>query len=215
MTDNTIGQLNAQIRSGSGKGVSRKLRAAGKLPAVMYGKGKDNLLLTVDAHELRRALDPERKLNTYFTVTVRDGQAETVEKCVIADYQAHPIRDEFLHVDFLRVDPDSEIVTRIPVEYVGRAVGVGLGGKLRTLQRTVRIAVKPGDIPVKLTIDVTPLEVGQILRMHELSLPNARILEAPNVSVAHVEPPRAAKAAGGAEEAKKPAAAAAAPAKKK
>lgn len=213
MTETTFGQLNAQVRSGSGKGVSRKLRAAGKLPAVMYGKGKDNLLLTVDARELRRALDPERKLNTFFQVTVQGGEGESIEQCVIADYHAHPIRDEFLHVDFLRVDPQSEIIMRIPVEYIGRAVGVALGDKLRTQQRTVRIAVKPGDIPVKLVIDVTPLELGQIMRMSELSLPNVRILENPNVVVAHVEQPRVAKAT---EEPKKAAAAPAkAPAKKK
>ncbi len=201
MTDSTFGKLNAQVRKGSGKGVSRKLRADGKLPAVMYGKGKDNLLLTVDARDLRHALDPERKLNTFFSVTVQGEQGESVEQCVIADYHADPIRDQFLHIDFLRVDPESEIVTRIPVEYIGRAVGVALGGKLRTHQRTVRIAVKPGDIPVKLTIDVTPLESGQIMRMHELSIPKVRLLENPNVVVAHVEPPRVAKVA--AEEPKK------------
>ena len=87
MTDSTFGKLNAQVRKGSGKGVSRKLRADGKLPAVMYGKGKDNLLLTVDARDLRHALDPERKLNTFFSVTVRGEQGESVEQCVIADYQ--------------------------------------------------------------------------------------------------------------------------------
>jgi large subunit ribosomal protein L25 len=209
MTETKFGQLTAQVRTDSGKGVSRKLRAAGNLPAVMYGKGKENLLLTIGARDLRRALDPERKLNTFFSVTVQDGEGEMVEQCVIADYHADPIRDEFLHVDFLRVDPQSEIIVRIPVEYVGRAVGVALGGKLRTQQRTVRIAVKPGDVPVKLTIDVTPLEVGQIMRMHELTLANARILENPNVVVAHVEQPRVAKVT---EEPKK---AAAAPAKKK
>ncbi|MFV8750369.1 50S ribosomal protein L25 [Nannocystaceae bacterium ST9] len=207
MTENTFGKLTAQVRAKSGKGVSRKLRADGKLPAVMYGKGKDNLLLTVDARDLRRALDPERKLNTFFTVTVQAGGGEAVEQCIIADYHADPIRDEFLHVDFLRVDPQSEIIVKIPVEYVGRAVGVALGGKLRTHQRTVRIAVKPGDMPVKLTIDVTPLEPGQIMRMHELTIPNARILENPNVVVAHVEIPRVAKATT-AEDPKKPAAAA-------
>lgn len=208
MTDTTFGQLTAHVRPGSGKGVSRKLRSTGKLPAVLYGQGKDNLLLTVDAHELRRALDPERKLNTFFSLTVRGDQGETVEQCIIADYHADPIKDQFLHIDFLRVNPESEIVTKIPVEYIGRAVGVALGGKLRTQQRTVRIAVKPGDIPVKLTIDVTSLEVGQIMRMHELSIPNVRILEKPSVVVAHVEAPRVAKVT---EEPKK----AAAPAKKK
>ncbi len=204
----TIGKLTARARDKSGKGVSRKLRVAGKLPAVMYGKGMPNQMLTIDARELRHALDPERKLNTFFTVTIEDGDKTTVEQCVISDYHAHPIRDQFLHVDFLRVDPESEIVVKIPVEYIGRAVGVALGGKLRTHQRTVRIAVKPGDMPVKLSIDVSPLESGQIMRMRELSIPNGRLLENPNVVVAHVEEPRVAKATP--EEPKK-----AAPAKKK
>lgn len=203
MTESKYGQLSAQVRTNSGKGVSRKLRASGKLPAVMYGKGKTDVLLTVDAHDLKRAVDPERKLNTFFHVTVKDGASETVEQCVIADYQADPIRDVFLHVDFLRVDPDSEIVVKIPVDYVGRAVGVAAGGKLRTMLRTVRIAVKPGDVPVKLSIDVSPLDAGQLLRMRDISIPNARLLENPNVVVAMVEAPRVAKAAPADE--KKPA----------
>lgn len=208
MTETKYGQLSAQVRTSAGKGESRKLRAAGKLPAVMYGKGKTDVLLTLDARDLKHAVDPERKLNTFFTLTVKDGGSETVEQCVIADYQADPIRDVFLHVDFLRVDPESEIVTKIPVEYVGRAVGVAAGGKLRTQLRTVRIAVKPGDVPVKLSIDVTPLEAGQMLRMRDVTVPNARLLENPNVVVAFVEAQRVAKATP-AEEAKK------APAKKK
>lgn len=201
MTETDIGKLTATIRSASGKGVARKLRAQGLIPGVIYGKGEGNVMLTLSPRELRRAMDPQRKLNTFFTVTIeREGEDATVEQCVLTDYQADPIRDEFLHVDFLRVDPNSEVVTKVPVEYIGRAVGVVSGGKLRTYQRTTRVAAKPAEIPVKLVVDVSPLDSGDTLRMRDLSLENARLLDHPNVVVAHVDPPRAAKA----EDEKKP-----------
>ncbi len=203
MTETQYGQLTAKIRQASGKGVARKLRADGLIPAVIYGKGQGNVMLTVSPRELRRAMDPQRKLNTFFTVTIEGEGGNTVEQCVLTDYQADPIRDEFLHVDFLRVDPESEVVTKIPVEYVGRAAGVVAGGKLRTYQRTARIAAKPALIPVKLTVDVSPLAAGETLRMKDLSLADARLLEHPNVVVAHVDPPRVAKVTEDAKKGKK------------
>ena len=190
---NEYGKLSAKLRSASGKGVARKLRAQGLIPAVIYGKGEGNVMLTVSPRELRRALDPQRKLNTFFTLTIDKDGEEVTEQCVLTDYQSDPIRDEFLHVDFLRVDPDSEVITKIPVEYHGRAIGVVAGGKLRTYQRTTRVAAKPAEIPVKLSVDVSPLDAGDTLRMRDLSLDNARLLDHPNVVVAHVDPPRVAK----------------------
>ncbi|PRQ05398.1 50S ribosomal protein L25 [Enhygromyxa salina] len=193
MTETTFGKLTAKIRQATGKGVARKLRTEGLIPAVIYGKGEGNVMLTVSPRELRRAMDPNRRLNTFFTVTIEGDGAPVVEQCVLTDYQADPIRDEFLHVDFLRVDPDGEVVTKIPVEYVGRSVGVVAGGKLRTYQRTARVAAKPAHIPVKLTVDISALAAGESLRMRDLSLDNARLLDHPNVVVAHVDPPRVAK----------------------
>jgi large subunit ribosomal protein L25 len=219
MTETDFGKLNAKIRQTSGKGTARKLRAQGLIPAVIYGKGQSNVMLTLSPRELRRAMDPQRKLNTFFTVTLEGDGNSIVEQCVVTDYQADPIRDEFLHIDFLRVDPDSEVVMKIPVEYIGRAAGVALGGKLRTYQRTTRIAAKPTKIPVKLTVDVSALQAGESLRMKDLRIEDARLLDHPDAVVAHVEPPRSAKAAGpgGAPaDDKKPAAApAAAPPPKK
>ncbi|NVB38943.1 50S ribosomal protein L25 [Pseudenhygromyxa sp. WMMC2535] len=203
MTESEIGKLNVQIRENSGKGVARKLRAQGLIPGVLYGKGEGNVMLTISPRELRRAMDPRRKLNTFFTLNIQSGDSTSVEQCVLTDYQADPIRDEFLHVDFLRVDPNNEVVTKIPVEYSGRAVGVVAGGKLRTYQRTVRVSAKPAQIPVKLAVDVTPLQAGQTLRMKDLSLENATLLEHPDVVVATVDPPRAAKAAGADDKKKK------------
>lgn len=181
------GQLTVEKRDAAGKGVARKLRAAGKIPGVMYGCGKDNVMLTVDPAELRKSMDPQRKLNTFFQVAIEGGDQES---CVISDYQMDPIRDEFLHVDFLRVDPEAEVFVKIPVVYSGRSVGVVAGGKLKTLRRFVRIAAKPANIPVELHVDVTSLDIGQTLRLKDAPLENARLLENPELPTAIVEAPK-------------------------
>lgn len=190
----THGQLKAAVRNAHGKGVARKLRAQGQIPGIVYGRGKDNLMLSLDPAELRKAMDPARKLNTFFQLDV----ANTTEPCIIADYQMDPIRDEFLHVDFLRVDPEAEVFVKIPVRYTGRAVGVVAGGKLKTTRREVRIAAKPGEIPVEMLVDVTPLNGGDKLRFGDIALTNARLLENPDIVVALVEAPKAAKEDAGA-----------------
>jgi large subunit ribosomal protein L25 len=188
------GQLTAKARGRAGKGVARKLRAAGRIPGVMYGKGKDNVLLSVNPLELKRAMDPERRLNTFFTVTIEGEGGTEVERCVIADCQIHATRDVFVHVDFLRVDPDTAVTATIPVEYTGRSKGVVAGGKLRTYRRTVKVAAKPAEVPIRLVVDVTDLEGGQSLRLKTLSLENARLLDHPETVMAHVDMPRAASA---------------------
>lgn len=181
------GQLTVEKRGAAGKGVARKLRAVGKIPAVIYGQGKDNVMLTVDPAELRKSMDPKRKLNTFFQIDIAGGEKES---CVISDYQMDPIRDEFLHVDFLRVDPEVEVFVKIPVVYSGRSAGVVAGGKLKTLRRFVRIAAKPADIPVELHVDLTPLGIGQTLRLKDSPLQNARLLENPELPTAIVEAPK-------------------------
>lgn len=185
----TTGQLSASVRNAHGKGVARKLRAQGKIPGIVYGRGKDNVMLALDPGELRKAMDPARKLNTFFQLAVEGSDAES---CIIADYQMDPVRDEFLHVDFLRVDPEVEVFVKIPVRYTGRSVGVVAGGKLKTTRREVRIAAKPGSIPVEMLVDVTPLQGGEKLRFADIPLQNARLLENPEIVVALVEAPKTA-----------------------
>ena len=103
------------------------------------------------------------------------------------------IRDDVLHIDFLRVDLEREIQRKIPVRYFGRAAGVQVGGKLKTFRRHVRISAKPGDIPVELPVDVTPLEAGAYLRLSDMTLDNASFDERIDTPIAFVDPPKAKK----------------------
>jgi large subunit ribosomal protein L25 len=202
---NEIGNLNALVRDRSGKGVARKLRAVGRIPAVVYGQGGENIKLSINPLELRAAMDPERKLNTFWSIELQDDAGKTTgtEKCIIVDYQLDALRDEFLHVDFMRVNEDEEVTVKIPVEYHGKAKGTIIGGKLRTLRRTVKVAAKPGAIPVKLSIDVTDIDSGVSLRLKELSMEGARLLDHPEMVMALVEAPRGKKAEPGADDKKK------------
>lgn len=189
----TTGQLRVERRSETGKGVARRLRAKGLVPGVLYGAKQENESLVVDPGALRKALDPERRFNTFLHLTVTGGgKDDVVQPAIVVAHQVHPFRDDFVHVDFLRVDPEQEITTSIPVEYVGRSKGVVLGGKLFTHRRTVKIAAKPALVPVKLTIDVTPLEAGKGIRVRDISIENVRFLERGNVLLANVEAPKAA-----------------------
>ncbi len=189
-----FGELKAASRTQAGKGAARKLRAQGLIPAILYGKGEDNKLLSIDPLALRRCMDPERKLNTFFTVKI-DGEKD--EQCIITDCQLHPTRDQFVHVDFLRVDSSTDINTTVPVTYSGKAVGTALGGTLRTYRRSVRIAVRPNAIPVSVNVDVTSLEGGTSLRLKSMQVAGVRLLDHPETVMAHVDMPRGQDGEGG------------------
>lgn len=188
-------QLTAILRTRSGKGVARKLRAIGKIPAVLYGQGKEHKSITIDPQDLRRAMDPKRKINTLFTLDIAtdEGQANEKALCMLTDIQFDPVRDRMLHVDFLRVDGNEEVTAVVPVEYNGRPVGVAMGGKLRTFRRVVKVASKPEHIPEIVAIDISGLEGGVSLRFGDLKIENARILESPQTVAAIVEMPRQAR----------------------
>lgn len=189
------GRISAKVRQGHGKGVARQLRQQGLVPAVMYGRGGDNLSLTVDPHLFHKATDPARNLNTLFHVEIEhDGQPSETVPCMVVDLQRDAVRDHVLHVDFLRVDPELEVERKIPVRYHGRAAGVMIGGRLKTHRRFVKVAAKPAELPEELAIDLTPIEAGQTLRIKDVSLPNARFLENPEAPLAFVEAPKAKKA---------------------
>ncbi len=191
-----------QLRSETGKGAARRIRRGGLIPGVVYGKGGEHVCVQLDPTTFRRALDPARKLNTFFKLTI-EGDKPVTEAAIIADHQVDAVKDAVIHVDFLRVDPQKEIVTKIPINYSGRSVGVLAGGKLKTFLRFAKIAARPGDIPESLEVDITPLAANDTLRIKDVSIENVRILENPSQPLAYVAPPKAKKVEEGDDKKKK------------
>lgn len=188
------GNLVAELRHQHGKGSSRSLRREGKIPAVLYGGGGENLPLSLSPSEFRKATHPELQWNTFYQLTLKDeGKADVVQPCLIADIQIDPVRRDVIHVDFMRVDPEAEVTRKVLVEYIGRSVGVVKGGKLKTFRRSLQVAARPGYIPLHVTVDVTPVDGGESILVENIELENARIVENPKMQLCHVEMPKVKK----------------------
>jgi large subunit ribosomal protein L25 len=171
----SVGKLTVSLRPNSGKGAAIKLRATGKVPGICYGASPSGriepLSIVIDVKALRAALDPVRKQNTVIDLTIDGGSAPQKLHALVKEYQLHPIRREITHVDLLAIDPNKEVVASVPLDFVGKPKGAIEGGQLRTVLRAIEVKAKPSDIPVKLTVDVSPLEIGDVIHVSTIALP--------------------------------------------
>lgn len=195
------GSITLQVRKNSGKGAARTLRRAQRAPGIVYGGGQDNVSISFSPLELFKATDPDRQGNTLFTATLEDDGKKVGETtCMLAEIQRHPLKNQFLHVDFMRVDLDKEIVRTVPVVYEGKAEGVAKGGRLKTFLKAVKVSSKPADVPTSVVINVTPLDAGDTLRVSDVQLPGVTLVAKAHQPLALVEQPKAATESDGDEE---------------
>jgi large subunit ribosomal protein L25 len=171
-----VGKLTVSLRTNTGhKGHARKLRATGEVPGVCYGASVDGriepLPITVNVKALKAALDPVRRQNTVIDLTIDAPSGKRSLHALVKEYQVHPLRREITHVDLMAIDPNKEVTTDVPLEFVGKPKGTIDGGQLRTVLRALTLRAKPSDIPVKITVDVSPLEIGDVIHVSSLSLP--------------------------------------------
>lgn len=186
------GSLTLQVRTTHGKGAARVLRRQSRAPGVMYGAGQGNVSVSFSPLELQKATDPDKQGNTLFNITLtEDGKPDVKTRCMMTEIQRHVLRTDFLHVDFMRVDTDKEIVRTVPVVYDGRAAGVAAGGRLRTFLKEVRVSAKPDLIPTAIVVDLTPLEPGDAVRVADINLDGITLIAAASQPLAIVELPKA------------------------
>jgi len=176
MSGTAIGQLTVSIRNTTGKGAARQLRVQGKVPGVLYGATNDGPIspfqIAVDVKALKAALDPVRRQNTVISVTVEDGgKAVRTLSALLKDYQLDPVRRDVTHVDLLAIDPQKEVQATVPLEFVGKPKGIIDGGVIHTVMRSLDVRCKPSDIPVKLPLDISALEIGDVLHVSDIQLP--------------------------------------------
>lgn len=164
--------LHADIRTQSGKGAARKLRASGKVPCTVYGPDGAPVSAAVDPELLVEIFDQTKDRNTVVELDL----GGTKVSCLVREAQRHPLTREILHVDFYRVGSDRDVVVVVPLKHDGKPVGAVNGGRIRLIRRTLNIRCKPGKIPESLTLDVSPLDVGQSLRADQVPLPEGAAL---------------------------------------
>jgi large subunit ribosomal protein L25 len=148
--------LNVATRVPKGKGGARQLRAKGMVPGVLYGEGQDNISIGLKPRDVVDILRSPRGSNSILNIEV-DGSKHLG---VIRDYQVHPVQRKLLHVDLLRVLPDTVLKVSVPVKLEGRSAGEEKGAKLILAAREIKIFCQVDNIPENISIDVTPYELG-------------------------------------------------------
>jgi large subunit ribosomal protein L25 len=183
--------IEAAPRTEVGKGPNRRLRATGKIPGVVYGGGKETVVLTLDPKAVVGIIRSHGGVNTIFELAIQGTKSK--ENVMIRDYQIEPLEHRLLHADLVRVAMDKELVLDVSIELTGIAVGVKLeGGMMDFVTRSVEISCLPQDIPETIVADVSHLELGDYVRASELVLPKGvKLVSEPNVVVAHVIAPKA------------------------
>ena len=162
--------LTVQKRSSTGKGANRRLRAQGIIPAVFYTPSGENVPVQVAEAPLKKLFEAMGR-TTVFNVEIDDAGKKSVHPALIWDIEYYPTKNRFQHVDFFGVDLKKEIKIRVPLVFSGTAKGTKLGGVIETFFEFVDVIGKPLDLPSKLTVDLTPLGLGEILRVADLAMP--------------------------------------------
>jgi large subunit ribosomal protein L25 len=183
--------LTVETRPGVGKGFVRKLRAAGRIPGVCYGKGEPSVSISLDPRALRRLLErSEAGMNTLINLAVEGGGAFDGRIMMVRELQKDPVEGSYLHADLLAVDVQQLIEVSVPIRITGRAQGVELGGILDQVLRELELECLPLAIPSEILVDVSELDVGQSLHVSDLELPEGVTLRSdPGLSVVSVVAP--------------------------
>jgi len=159
--------LAIEARSGKGKSATRKIRAGGKLPGVLYGLG-NNVTVTVDPRIVHKLLLTEGGRNQILNLT---GGGLDGKHALVKDYQVDPVSRVLLHVDLLEIDVTKKINVTIRVNLTGKSVGVAEGGVVNFIERQIEVRCLPNQIPSHLDVDITALKIGDSVHLDDLKLP--------------------------------------------
>jgi large subunit ribosomal protein L25 len=183
----------AESRSETGKNANRRLRSSGKIPGVVYTAGKDALQVAVSPREISAILKSASGENTLFDLDLGGSR----RKVILKEFQREPLRGKLLHADFYEVALDKALQVSVHVELTGTPVGVKLqGGIVDFVTRELEVECLPADIPEKITIDISHLELNKHLRVSDLKLGDkVKVLAEPEVVIVHVVLPKAEVAA--------------------
>jgi large subunit ribosomal protein L25 len=176
--------LEAQARTPGNKNDARRVRKSGKVPAVVYGAGKDASTVAVDPRQVSRILHSASGHNTIFDLSL-DGERT---KAMIVDWQYEPIKGALLHIDLKRIAMDQKLTVEVPIVLKGEPAGVKQqGGILEQVLREVEVECLPGDIPSSIEADVSDLDFGKVLRVADLPKSDKwELLTDETQTVAHV-----------------------------
>ncbi|MBI1423356.1 MAG: 50S ribosomal protein L25/general stress protein Ctc [Gammaproteobacteria bacterium] len=191
--------LNAELRNDMGKGASRRLRSAGKVPAILYGGHKDPTSITLTHNELAHQVANEAFFSHILTINL-DGKEENA---IVKDLQRHPSKPIIMHIDLQRVSATENIRVHVPLHFINEATSPGVKGGGLVAHSVIEVEVQclPKNLPEFIEVDLGNLELNQIIHLSDLKLPAGVELvelshgESHDQAVASIHLPRAAKEA--------------------
>lgn len=186
----SIHDLVVYPRTGLGKEETGRLRKKGLAPCVVYGLGGESNALAVEPKLVGNVLRSEKGLNTVLNLCLHN--TDETRHVIIKSLDRHPVTDRLVHVDFLRINMDKKIQVVVPVSVIGTPKGVVLGGHLTIVRHEVEVECLPQNVPSKLEVDASHLDMNETLRVRDLpAFDGVEYLLGPNRSVAVVHPPEA------------------------
>lgn len=162
--------LAVEKRSGLGKGHNRRIRQEEIVPGVFYSATGENIPVQVQNRPLVKLYSEVGRTTVFNLVVEEDGKKKT-HPVLIWAVQRHPVKSTFTHIDFYGVDLDKPVKVTVPVEFTGTARGTKVGGKLETYRDQVQLVAKPLEMPAKVVVDITTLDVGSTIQVGDLQLP--------------------------------------------
>ena len=164
--------INAKSREDTGKGASRRLRRlTGEVPAIIYGGKKDAEKISILHKDITKALENDAVYSSIISLSI-DGKAEDT---IIKDIQRHPAKQIILHMDFLRVSKTTKLQTRVPLNFINEEICVGVehgGGLIAHTMTDIEVSCLPKDLPESIDVDMAEGDVGQIVHLSDLTLPD-------------------------------------------
>jgi large subunit ribosomal protein L25 len=178
-------QMSIELRSKTGKGISRQLRKADMVPGVVYGKGMDPMAVSIKYRELQAAMAGEGGQNNLITLVGGGNLDQTM--AIIADLQRDAVKGTFKHVDLHKVNMSEKLRITVPVVLKGTAAGVKEGGLLDFAHHVLHVECLPGNIPDHLEINITNLKIAQSIHVNEMQLPEGvKVLDNPKTPVVSI-----------------------------
>ncbi len=178
-------QMKIETRTGTGKGISRRLRAAGKIPAVIYGRGMEPVPAALEPKDLASAIVGEGGINNL--IALQGGGDLDQSVVIVADIQKDLLKGNPLHVDLHRVNMNEKIRINVPVQFKGTAAGVKEGGLLDFAHHTLHIECLPASIPENIVIDISGIRIGHSIHVDEIAFPEGvKCIDNPRTQVVGV-----------------------------
>jgi large subunit ribosomal protein L25 len=181
--------IKADTRTGTGKSVAKRLRKEGRIPAVLYGREVDPLAISVSLKDWEK-LGKRLKKNVILNMEVHGLKKKAEDRPVMIKHvQTGVLKNEILHIDFLQVSMERTVEVEIPIHLIGRSKGEANDGIVDQHLRSIKVECLPTQIPEKIEIDITDLDIGDSYHVNQISIPGVKLLEHTDVAVITIIPP--------------------------